>query len=278
MRILVAYRGMSHAKGWATGEHLIKAFAALGHDARPYGWYYQSGRNPVEGAAKFERDVDLIVYLESYDGEGQYLELADRGSIPLVYWDFDTSLHPGWTGALCRGLRPDILFLANKRLLGAFPGSQYLPYGVDPDLFCLPPNGRYGAAILGSRFAERVAFADSVQVPIIGGLAQPDYARALGSLQLSIHHYDSGGDGLLVCRIWETLSCGTCLLCPDSEELRDHFEPGRHLFTYRDAADCRRIIDGLSAEKCAAIGAAGRAEILAHHTYQHRARTILEAL
>ena len=106
-----------------------------------------------------------------------------------------------------------------------------------------------------------------------------DYADAVAGLQVHVHHTNSGGDGLLVMRYWETLACGTVLLCLDLESVRRHFTPGVHLRTYTSPTTCKRTIRDLVIDpQSADIATQGRAHVLAHHTYRHRAQEILEAL
>jgi spore maturation protein CgeB len=91
---------------------------------------------------------------------------------------------------------------------------------------------------------------------------------------------DSGGDGLIVARPWETMGLGTCLLTQRTPELEELFIDGVHCVMYDSAEDACEKLKALFADRAwaIAIGKCGRAEVQAKHTYIHRAQTILDAL
>lgn len=279
MQILVSYRGIPGGSGWETGASMVRAFRALGHEVVTYGHVYHSN-NRLLGHWDGKTPIDLALCMECGDEEPQHAELGVVGA-RRAYWDFDTALHEGGTVELVFRLNPHRVFLANPRYVeaGRF-GAHYLPYAADPELCPRGTGPRRGIAILGSPFRERLEFCEQTGIGLEAGLFRESYARKLASLQVHVHHHASGGNGLLVMRVWETLACGTCLLTEDDPSLLRHFEPGRHLVTYRDAADCRDKAKWLLADDEARerIAAAGHAEVMAHHTYRHRAEEILRVM
>ena len=276
MNVLVTYRqNQGPGKGWETGAALIRALRRLGHRAHPYGTTYQTGQQIAPGPPW---TPDLIVFMECGDGDPQYLDLRQKWpGVPLFMWLFDTAINLEQHRHLVHELHPDHLFLANPDMLHHFAGSKYLPYAADETRFKPTTGPKSGAAIIGTPFPERVEFARRVGVDVIQTQTGQEYADAVARLQVHVHHTNSGGDGLLVIRYWETLACGTVLLCPDDEAVRRHFVPGQHVATYQDAGEARMLVDALLRGN-GAIAAAGRAHVLAHHTYRHRAQEILEAL
>ena len=284
MNVLVTYRqNQGPGKGWETGAALIRALRRLGHRAHPYGTTYQTGQQIAPGPPW---TPDLIVFMECGDGDPQYLDLRQKWpGVPLFMWLFDTAINLEQHRHLVHELHPDHLFLANPDMLHHFAGSKYLPYAADETRFRPTTGPKRGAAIIGTPLPERVEFARRVGVDVIQTQTGQEYADAVARLRVHVHHTNSGGDGLLVMRYWETLCCGTVLLCPDSASVRRHFEPNKHLLTYDNENDagtklkvCLSRLTRTEAFSPIRVANAGRAHVLAHHTYRHRAQEILEAM
>jgi len=256
---------------------MVRAFRRLGHEAWPYGTVYQTGQMI---ACPPPWTPDLILYIECGDSDPQYLHFANRGRVPLVYWEFDTARYPERTRTILDALKPEHVYLANPDMVPAFPGAEYLPYAADDQKFKPWDGPKHGAAIIGSPFPERVDFARKIGVDVIQTRTGQEYADAVAKLQVHVHHTNSGGEGLLVMRYWETLACGTVLLCPDSPSVRCHFTPGITLKCYRTPLEAKDMLERqlASNEVCQRFANMGRAQILAHHTYRHRAQAILDGL
>lgn len=294
MRILVAYRAIPQSPGWATGDCLVRAFRKLGHDAQPWAKLYQRDEwlehpawgpsmEPVCCCGKLEYasggllDVDLLVYLECNDDDEQYPHLLSL-PCPRVYWEFDTTMHREWSRDWIESNYWTAVYMANpNELIG---DAAYLPYAVDDTLFSHGNRERSGAACIGHPFPERVEFCQRADVELISGVYREDYVAALQGLQVSVHHHDSGGDGLLVARIWESIGAGACLLAPASESLYRHFTAGMHVATYESVEEARHLVHKLCErpEQTAATARRGYELVMREHTYVNRARTILEAL
>jgi hypothetical protein len=84
-------------------------------------------------------------------------------------------------------------------------------------------------------------------------------------------------------RIFEALGMG-CALLTNREAiangLTDLFEDGKHLLIYDDEADMLRKASTLLSDEPlrVSLGTEGRKEVLARHTYRHRAITVLETV
>lgn len=277
MRIVVAYRGIPNSPGRATGDSMVRAFAALGHDAVPYGRWHQT-------CDWFGTDArgDMLVCLECNDADPQYDELRYFEG-KRVYWEFDTAMRvmggfPDRTPGLAY---IDAVFLANRRCGGLWFGRlpRYLPYAFDPT--CMTPSDgpKSGAAIVGSHFPHRDEFAAALGIEVRQAFGN-DYAETVSSLLVHVHHYDSGGPGLIVLRPWETMGLGVALLAPRTPELEELFTDGVHCAMYDSLEDARAKLALLLASDVMRedMAARGRAEIMARHTFTHRAQTILEAV
>jgi len=86
--------------------------------------------------------------------------------------------------------------------------------------------------------------------------------------------------GELNFRIFEAMACGAAVLTEETGNgLHDLFIPGENILTYRrgDPADAARVAQvALDDPNLAALAAAGRRTVLAHHTITQRAKTILD--
>jgi spore maturation protein CgeB len=72
-------------------------------------------------------------------------------------------------------------------------------------------------------------------------------------------------------RLFEAAACGTAIISDNWDGLESFFEPEREILIARTAEDVLGWLRGLPDEERLAIGARGRARILAEHTAAHRA-------
>jgi spore maturation protein CgeB len=79
-------------------------------------------------------------------------------------------------------------------------------------------------------------------------------------------------------RLFEAAACGSPILSDPWEGLDTIFELGRELLVTRSADDTLKILRGMPNDERRALGAAGRARILARHTAAHRAAELEEWL
>lgn len=272
MRILISGRGIPGRPGWSNAEGIAKGFTALGHTPILYGNKYQTD-DPIDKYCTRTgppRRVDLLLWTECNDSDPQYQELLAI-KCPKVIWDFDTSMHEDFSRWLWAKF--DRVYCANPNYRRE---TVYLPYGVDESHF-RPGERTLPAAIVGTAFEERVEFAKRAGLSVVTGLYGEDYAKLIRSLKIHVHHHDSGGEGLLVSRVWETMASGSVLLTADNLSIRRHFTPGVNVALYEDAWDCKRQVDALlrDDERRNNIGQNGYSEVLRRHTWTSRCRRIL---
>jgi len=265
LRIIVAYRAIpGTGAGYATGDSMVRAFRRLGHAVYPYAKVYQS-RQWIGRA--LPPSPDLLVRMECGDGEEQYPELGAL-DCPKVYWTFDIDRYPQREAAIIDQLGADPVCCANPNHVKT--DWHYLPYAADPDLFYPGKTPGHGAAIIGTPFEQRADFARRAGVDLVSGVYHAAYARRLRGLAVHVHHYASGGGGLLVMRPWETMASGVLLI---TEADKTH-ELHRDIpwLTYRDADHCRQLIAADHGDLCARQYAA----VMDGNTYIDRARAILD--
>jgi hypothetical protein len=288
MRIVVAYRGIPHARGWATGDNLVRAFRRLGHDVYAYGNYYETAERIEQGPSP--PSADLLVYCEMNDDEPQYEELGGYPAALTAYWDFDADNgRRRERKRLIRRLGCDVVFYANPRYARFFgalaPHTAFLPYAVDDEHFVrLAGPKTIDVGLIGSPYPERVAYLEELAklgapVEIVDGMYREQLVEAINALKIHLNlNIDArGGSGLLVGRIWETIGCGTLLLTQQKDYVERILVDGEHAVFFEDLDDCAEKIAYYLAHDAERerIAAAGHRYGLDHHTYVARAQTIL---
>ena len=194
--------------------------------------------------------------------------------------------------------------------------SFWLPFGCDPEShhpdLTDSPTARRGpvdvpeVVFVGSHYPERQvllrflrglpvgiwgpgwerAADDPVLRPMIrGGALRPGawrrlYARA--RVVVNIHYgafgpIESSGD-LASTRVFEILACGAFQVVNTQGDVLRLFRDGEHLSVFAGGGDLRaRVERGLTDGAFRLeVARAGRAEVLARHTYEHRARVLLD--
>lgn len=224
MKILVSYRGIPQSPGWATGDMVVKAFRALGHETYPYAKYYQENKW-VEGKPNLdEHEWDLILFMECNDGDPQYPELKITRARKTACWLFDTSYYEDQCRYLVNYFRFDHIFLANPlsvqhyKVLG-YNNVHYLPYACDSELHArsLVFSKTRDVSIIGSIRDDRKQLARQlesagIKVDLVADHFREDYINALASSKIIINQNPPQGRGLLNMRYWETQAAGSCLL------------------------------------------------------------------
>jgi glycosyltransferase involved in cell wall biosynthesis len=202
----------------------------------------------------------------------------------------------------------DLVLVASPRLAAHIRDRTETPIEVllqatDPQRFRpWPPDPQHAhpvAIVAKSRDVVRKAVADALAAglrPAIYGsgwealvdpkLVMADYVpnETLPILYSSIgvllaDHWDAmRAWGVVSNRIFDALACGTPVISDFLPEVRELF--GNAVPMYRDGAELRSLVDAALGDPTAARqrAATGREEVLAAHTFDHRAKTFLDAL
>jgi glycosyltransferase involved in cell wall biosynthesis len=200
----------------------------------------------------------------------------------------------------------DLVLVASKRFAASLRDRTTTPVEVllqatDPGRFRpVPPRevDRHPVTVVAkTRDVLRPIVADALSVgirpSIYGsgwrGLVDPDLVRAdhvdnerlaavyCGAGVVLNDHWDTmRAWGFVSNRIFDVLACGVPVISDHVEELGDLF--GEAVLTYRTPEELAELVRGVLAEPEAARARAmaGRAVVLEHHTFDHRARELLE--
>lgn len=292
MKILVSYRGIPQSPGWATGDFVVKALRALGHEVYPYAKYYQKNtwvnQDPQFGLDKHE--WDLILYMECNDGDRQYHELALARARKTVCWLFDTSYYHDRCKSIVDYFRFDHIFLANPLTIREYkvwnyPDVHYLPYACDPELHGRKETPKTcDVALVGSIRDDRVKLQKelakhNIKLELIGGVFREAYIDALASARIVVNQNPLEGRGLLNMRFWEATAAGAWIITEKSDlDVNPAIEmaPNNSYESIEDLArkchqclhECPKPLEWLVLQN----------EFLREHSYQKRCQQLLQTV
>jgi spore maturation protein CgeB len=205
-------------------------------------------------------------------------------------------------------------YAARRHLRAGHRHAGWLPFACDPDRHHPSPPGEARrrpsggprVVFVGSHYPERQillrflrglplaiwgpgwerASADPHIAPFLrGGALRAGSWRALyanADVVLNIHYGSFGprevsGD-LANTRLFEILACGTYQVVDRQGDVLRLFRDGRHLATFSGGEELRaRVEEALADEgRRRAVAENGRREVLAFHTYEHRARILVD--
>ena len=311
MKPRVCILRMANPFGWS--EHYTKAFRRQ-CDVITVGPRMSSGlvtafdRDNVADYVKpndIETDLNGDVALDQLLPEGWYPDLIvaiselgiplcprmHRVMCPKAYISIDT-----WhcVRDYMDGLFYDFVFVAQRSFVEHLENAgcrnvYWLPLAASPDVHCpVEAPEKYDVAFVGSvtmpthagRYHLLKALKENFNLLTKDRLWKESFSAGFALGKLAFNH---GGWHDVNMRVFECLSMGRPLLTnadADENGLFDLFEDGKHLIAYKDADDLIRkagkYLEDTSARKT--IGEQGRIEILAKHTYDHRAKQILETV
>lgn len=280
MKILVSYRGIPQSRGWATGDFVIKAFQALGHEAVPCGNYYQTSER-LEGTRRvLDESWDLYLQMECGDGDPFYSELIGVNAKKRATWWFDIALYPDRWERQTSLVKPDINFVANRNYVSG-SNTVYLPYAADREKHFRPldfPKSR-DFALIGSDRPERRELIQCLQkagcdAHLITNVFREEYINTLASTRYVINDVAGGGNGLIPMRLQETMVAGSVLLTAEDIGLSFFGESGKHFLVYNNIDHLLEIIRSEEYK----ITPVAQNHCLNNHLYIHRCKTILDVI
>ena len=277
MRILVSY---VH-RPYTTAIYYERAFERLGH------LVCRTGLEMDHVALAWK--PDLFVWIEA--GGALHPAVLPTG-MPTVAYYIDSHTQRGWHIEDAR--RYDHVFVSDSRYVGEYgPNAHWLPMACDPDLHTPtrtePPE--YDVAFVGNLYPGSPLYEDRrrtlaelakrYRCNFQSGVYFTDMANVYASAKVV---FNKSVMGDLNMRVFEAMCSGRPLVTDRVEGLQQLFgtypadEP-RRCVSYNGTEDLIGKLDALLTDRILwlgdYIGATGRAEVLAHHTYAHRAAQIL---
>jgi len=236
---------------------------------------------PSEAHQLEPREFDLFLRID--DGLDYRLLTELR---PSAWWAIDT--HLDFERCLAQARDFDLVFAAQKdgaeRLRNAGIGSAtWLPLACDPEIHRTHDvEKQFDVSFVGNEFpGPRSDLLRLIQrkflKTFIGQRYMDKMARTYSASRVVFNRSVKNDINM---RVFEALACGSLLITNDLADngQAELFKSGVHLETYRDADE---LIDKIKYylghdEARERIAAAGRAEVVAKHTYRQRMETILQ--
>ena len=240
---------------------------------------------------KFGERFDLVLEVE-----GQPVDTSGHEDVdpPCAWWAIDSHLHTSYDRHFFLARRYDHVFVAQKHHVSryqdwAWVPSSWLPLAADPDVFrpvpCEPSFdvGFVGSLLAGLHDARRGLVGRLLErfewVLVARGAFREEAARELSRCRLVFNrslHEDVN------MRVFEGMACGRPLLTdrlPSKCGLEEVARDGETAFLYDDAT-LEETVRGLLSEPplLERVAQAGRAHVVAAHTYKHRAAEILRVM
>ena len=297
--VLMLYRFAPHT----TANYMAKALRANGHRV------YTAGRSAMAPGCKETYRVwgphnyrlgehetlslndlgdwrpDLILWAESGDGPMGLEGVIDAG-IPLAGWFMD-SHNPAklpWHKRMAAMM--DYRFCAQRPYCDAL-SAKWLPFACDPEIhtprvyseeYDLAFVGSaYGQGMYSKRYEAMERLSKRYRCNFCSGVYFEDMADVYGSAKIGWHMSVTGKD--LDMRVFEIMCSGRPLVCDYSMDngQRDMIWDG---WEYADEDEMLETLDALlrDPDRCHEAGLVGREDALNYHTYQHRARQIMQTV
>jgi len=299
MNILLTY---NHSAWNRAGYYLEKYFTALGHkvfniplEKTPY-WSDWGFRLPVYipkglpvSIQSLEKKLgvrfDCVIEI---DGTGQFhLSGMKSAKIPAILWSIDTHVRAKNRFQIYFQEDFNLILTCHKDYTENFHKTrcEWLPLAADPDLHRPMKTPKiYDIAFVGNTnpqvYPDRVRYLEALskkyRVGVFPNLFGDEMVTVLNQGKLVFNKSFNGDFNM---RVFEALSMGACLLTDRVQNgLSDLFEDGKHLITYGDLVelDQKAAYYLLHDEEREAIARAGRAEVLARHTYYIRAKETMK--
>ena len=121
---------------------------------------------------------------------------------------------------------------------------------------------------------------------IRGGETRPEeWVKIFSTSKMVFHSHYRDPNGTIPCyqaapRVYEALACGALLIVDKQPDVLRIFNPGEDLVVFEDAAGLRKLVSYYLQHdrKAEDVAAKGRKKVLAHHTYRHRIKEIIDTV
>ncbi|MFO7870636.1 MAG: glycosyltransferase [Kiritimatiellia bacterium] len=258
--------------------------------------------------------VDACIVAGGYRMLPETVQALKRRGVTMALWtidaprDFDPVLRaaPHYDRVFCGGTEA-IEILENHGV-----DASWLPFACDTELhrpveLSADDREAYGrdAVFVGSFYSHRLDVFKELagssfgiwgpgwqKVPadhplrphVVPGQTSPETWKKIYSAAKTVvvAHYQ---DGKTPCyqaspKVYEALACGAFVLADDQKDVFRLFEDGTHLVRFTNGNELKEAVDYYAhrPEERKRIAEAGRAEVLAKHTYAHRMRRLIKTL
>lgn len=260
---------------------LVVGLGSIVHDHLNYAAIYRAAKTVGATLAywlfdePYERDFDWKL-----GGRADWIFTVDRNS--SWFWETDRVVHLPLAADPNRHRR-DFVPLAEREIDLFFCGVAY-PNRRDLVAKLRHTLSRHDSVIRGDGWDENLKFCRNQRIP---NAEMPDYfARSRIVLNIGRQFNIANRLAELVPstpgpRTFEAAAAGVVQMTfIETMEIFDLFEPGREVIGFNSVDEFDALVDGILADPAAydAVALAAQVRVLNEHTYDHRCRSLIDAL
>lgn len=292
MKVLLAYRYHE----WVTGRWLEHGLKETGHDVRTMGPTIGERRLDIHFESARLDVLGTYVHLASQGWEAECFIMVDSGTLyprgvselpcPTVFFGTDPDLAPRYTGTLSRLFDLGIVSQKGDRWIFEVAGCKnilWVPYAFHrPMLTDAPFTDEYDVVLIGSPYPQRLEAKERLAKKFrffLGYVPVEEQCRVYRSGRIGLN---VSRRGEINSRTFEIMAFGVPLLIDTDPRhgLVDMFEDHHHLATFRTLDECEALVERIAQDDAwrAELAERGRNEVLARHTWNNRADTIIDAV
>ena len=275
MKILVSLE--TRVRPDSTGVYIVEAFKQLGHEV---------AHVLPENIHTIHGGFDLYVKVD----DGQKVTQWNPELHPSAYYCIDTHIETDWRIALAKSGRFDSVSVVHSDGLALDWGRDdvyWNPVGCDPKIHYVGARekkydgcfiGNFHNGLAGPRIEALDAFFRACPTIFFGNRMFQQMAEKYAESRLVFNRSINGDMNM---RAYEAMCSGSCLITDrvvDLEKLG--FIDREHYFGYSSNDELQELTKMLLAndELRENVAAQGRKEVIAKHTYRHRAEVIISKL
>lgn len=285
--LMIQERGRHEAnREFRESENFRRSFKRIGVESEVWGINQPTFSTPFHEMIK---DFDVIFVMENYDESGWLPDLSQITNKFKVFWSIDSHLALGQHVFFSKRAKFDLHLNSTEGYLKHFqrhsPTCLWFPNAYPDDLIDHIPHaskshdvGFCGSLIGGrDRWLENISSASNKAIRRDVGVLGKGMVEAINSYKVALNQ--SLLDDINY-RVFETLGTKTCLLTNSVPGLGKLFVPDKHLMTYNNQQELVEKLHYLlrKPEVVEKISGAGYDHVRANHTYDVRAKQLLEIL
>lgn len=235
-----------------------------------------------------------VLFIESPSVPPVKVKHIQLAKLPKIFWIHHGENRLTTNKALVQRYQPDLLLMAHSlHLAKAFPTPvKFFPFAMAKHIFNhhtplknRPVDITSVGTLDPSMYRKRMQaikkvkekFHADYQLSFHKRIFLHDLAKAYGESKIVINHTADTIKSLNM-RIFEGVGCGSLMLSDEVPKLDTLLEDGKHLILFDSHQDLLEKIDYYLThiDEAQTIASAGYQHLLHHHTYEHRAKTLLD--
>ena len=262
---------------------------------RGIGWHVDQVSDEIDFGRIDPAEYAAVLFVESPSKPNVRVNNIELVKIPKLFWVHHGETRLETNVALARKYRPDLVLMAHSlHLAGKFPAPvRFFPFGMAADIFnsSEPLKGRsVDISFIGNTSPEdlykkrrealralKEKFGASRRLDFRASVYLDSLAKAYRSAKIVINHSADYVKSLNM-RIFEGMGCGALVITDFVPGMEMLFEDRKHLVLFHSQEELLERVDYYlnHPDEAQRIAAAGHRLLLGRHTYEHRAREIVE--